>query len=134
MLTITREFHFHAAHRLQLNTLSPEENQKLYGSCAQLHGHTYRLQVSVAGPLRENGMIIDFCELKRLVKETILDRYDHRLLNELDEFRDKPATAENMVLSIFGQLAPRLQQEGLKLTAVTVFETPTSSATITANA
>lgn len=134
MLTITREFHFHAAHRLQLNTLSDEANTKLYGNCAKLHGHTYRLLVTVSGPLLPSGMIIDFCELKRIVKKIILDRYDHAFLNELDEYQNVPATAENMVSFIFEQLSGPLAKEGVRITSLSLYETPTSSATIKADA
>jgi len=134
MLTITREFHFHAAHRLQLPSLSEEKNSELYGDCAKLHGHTYRLLITVTGPLRDSGMIIDFGELQRIVKEVVLSRYDHAFLNELEEFRNRSATAENIVTTIFDNLSQRLDEEGVRITQVTIFETASSSATITADA
>lgn len=58
MLTITKEFSFHAAHRLHLRTLSAADNLSIYGNCSRLHGHTYRLQVTLAGRPDETGMIL----------------------------------------------------------------------------
>lgn len=131
MLTITKEFVFHAAHRLYLPSLSEEENLSLYGKCSKLHGHTYRLQVSVSGELNEYGMIIDFHDLKKIVTETIIDRYEHSFLNDLEEYQDRVPTVENMVGYIFAVLEDRLQKMQLTLAAVTVYETPTSWATLT---
>jgi 6-pyruvoyltetrahydropterin/6-carboxytetrahydropterin synthase len=53
--------------------------------CAKLHGHTYKIEVLVEGEIQENGMVIDFYDLKKGVKET-LHEYDHTLLNELMKF------------------------------------------------
>lgn len=131
MLTITKEFVFHAAHRLYSSSLSQEENSSIYGKCSKLHGHTYRLQVSVGGDLNEHGMIIDFHDLKEIVKETIIDRYEHSFLNDLEEYRERVPTVENMVHFIFSTLDDRLQKRQLSLTAVTLYETPTSWATLT---
>ena len=133
MLTITKEFTFDAAHRLILNNLSEEENLELYGKCSRFHGHTYRLQVSVSGKIKSDGMIINFTELKKIVKEKILSRYDHSYLNELDEYKEIPPTAEAMCLFIFDELSKCLKEYDVSLTEVTLYETPTSKATITAD-
>ncbi|OQY04893.1 MAG: 6-carboxytetrahydropterin synthase QueD, partial [Desulfobacteraceae bacterium 4572_123] len=76
MLTITKEFVFSAAHRLCQNKLSFQENRALYGKCCDLHGHTYRLRVSVAGAIDAAGMIIHFADLKKIVTNKIVSRYD----------------------------------------------------------
>ena len=131
MLTITKEFLFDAAHKLERKDLSPEENQKLYGKCNQFHGHTYRLQASVPGPVGPDGMIMNFCALKKIVNETFINRYDHALLNEMEEFRDTPVTAENMVMHMFKVLEPLLEEKQVQLEAVTLYETPTSWAAMT---
>jgi len=132
MLSITKEFRFDAAHRLCRHDFSEEENKALYGKCAAFHGHTYTLRVTVAGPLDESGMILNFTELKRLVKERIVDRYDHANLNELPEYENLPVTAENMVLYIFKTLSSASEFEGLTLKEVRLYETPDSWATVTA--
>lgn len=134
MLTITKEFTFHAAHRLFHTTLDENENEQIFGKCSRLHGHTYRLQVSVSGPLNSNGMVIDFNDLKKIVEEEVIDRYEHTFLNDLDEYKDRVPTVENMLVHIFSVLQCRLEQVQLKLAMVTIYETPTSWATMTGDA
>jgi 6-pyruvoyltetrahydropterin/6-carboxytetrahydropterin synthase len=131
MLSITKEFHFDAAHRLWSDGLSEEQNYQLYGKCARLHGHAYRLQVTVSGSLRDDGMILNFTELKNLVQESLLYRYDHAYLNELEEYNKLTVTAENMVRHIFHVLGEKLQHKDLLLQSVVLYETPTSWVTMT---
>ncbi len=132
MLSITKEFRFDAAHKLMRHDLSEEENRVLYGKCSSFHGHTYTLQITVSGPLDASGMIINFTELKRLVYERVVDRYDHANLNEMDEYLNIPVTAENMVLYIFKTLSRAPEFDGLTLKEVRLYETPDSWATVTA--
>ena len=131
MLTITKAFKFDAAHRLYLKDLTEEENREIYGKCSCFHGHTYRLQVTVSGKVQPTGMIINFTDLKQLVADRILSRYDHACLNELAEYSNLPTTAENMVLHIFDDLAACLEKEGIALTRVRLYETPDSWAEVT---
>jgi 6-pyruvoyltetrahydropterin/6-carboxytetrahydropterin synthase len=131
MLTITKEFQFDAAHRLWSNHLSEEENFQTYGKCSKLHGHTYRLQVTVSGPVRDDGMILNYNELKTFVQETLLTRYDHAYLNELEEYENLPVTAENMVIHIYNVLDEELSPKDVLLQSVVLYETPTSWATMT---
>lgn len=56
-----------------------------HGKCGKLHGHTYKIEVLVEGEIQENGMVIDFYDLKKGIKEA-LKEYDHILLNDLIEF------------------------------------------------
>src|SRR5580704_11307035 len=74
---IRKLFHFEAAHVLPHHP----------GKCRRLHGHSYRLEVAVDGPLREDGpargMVLDFDELATIVRPAILDRLDHASLNDL---------------------------------------------------
>jgi len=134
MITITKEFTFDAAHRLYRPDLNESQNQDLYGKCCTLHGHTYRLQVTVSGEIDAGGMILHFSDLKQLVRDKIISRYDHALLNDLEEYRACPTTAENMVRSIFDTLQPDLDQLNVILESITLYETPTSWATITKDA
>ena len=131
MLTITKEFSFHAAHRLHLRTLSAAENLSIYGNCARLHGHTYRLQVTLAGRPDATGMILHFGELKRIVEREVLSRYDHADLSDLAEYHDLPTTAENMAELIFKTLDSALISDRFRLQQITVFETATAWATRT---
>ena len=69
---ITKIFTFDAAHALT----------QYYGKCENMHGHTYRLEVTVEGPVAENGMVVDFVLLKRIVKRRVLEKLDHQNLND----------------------------------------------------
>lgn len=109
-MLITKEFTFDAAHKLL----------KYNGPCGRLHGHTYRLQITISGTVQKNGMVMDFLDLKRTVKEKVLARLDHAYLNEVV---DQP-TAENLAVWIWDQLG-----KDLPLYEIKVWETPTGSAT-----
>jgi 6-pyruvoyltetrahydropterin/6-carboxytetrahydropterin synthase len=101
------EFHFAAAHRLP----------RYDGPCFRLHGHNYKLFVTVAGePDPQSGMFLDFEVLRRIVNDQVLSRCDHRYLND---FIENP-TAEHIAIWIWDQLKPALQG----LCEVTLYETP----------
>jgi len=131
MVTITKEFRFDAAHRLFLKDLTDQENLDLFGKCSKVHGHTYCLKVTISGKVEPNGMILNFTDLKQIVEDKIIARYDHSFLNELDEYKDLPTTAENMALYIFKELAPCLEEYRVTLARVQLHETPDSWATVT---
>jgi 6-pyruvoyltetrahydropterin/6-carboxytetrahydropterin synthase len=112
--TLKRRFTFDAAHTLPFHP----------GKCKHLHGHTYRLEVAIRGPLDGNGMIVDFAEVKSIVRERILDRCDHRFLDEVFPF---PTTAENLARHFFETLRPHLP--GLR--SIELWETPDCSVVVT---
>ncbi len=87
---ITREFTFDSAHKLT----------DYYGKCERMHGHTYKLQITLDGKVQENGLVIDFVVLKRIVKKHVLDKLDHNVLNDVV---GNPS-AENLVVWIWDQL------------------------------
>jgi len=93
---VTRAFTFDAAHQLPWHA----------GKCQRLHGHTYRLEVSVEGPLDEHGIVWDFADLDEMVRREVLDRYDHRYLNDL---LDNP-TAELLATQIWEQLEAEMHK------------------------
>ncbi|WP_458775023.1 6-pyruvoyl trahydropterin synthase family protein [Desulforhopalus sp. 52FAK] len=134
MISITKEFTFDAAHRLYLGDRTPEENHEIFGKCCKIHGHTYLLRITVTGPLDDTGMIIHFSKLKSIVCELVLDRYDHSMLNEFEEFTTLPPTAEVMASHIFTRLSGRLEAQGITIRSVVLYETPTSWATVTGDA
>lgn len=70
---VTCTFAFEAAHRLAWHP----------GKCRNLHGHSYRLEVSVEGPVDANGVVIDFDTLQEVVRTQVVDQWDHRDLNEV---------------------------------------------------
>lgn len=72
-VALTKEFTFDAAHHLHLYE----------GKCKNLHGHTYRLVITVSGFINEIGLVIDFADLKRIYQTTIEEKLDHQYLNEV---------------------------------------------------
>lgn len=112
-MQIRKSFSFEAAHVLPHHP----------GKCSRLHGHSYRLEVAVEGPLQATGpaagMIEDFDAVSRLVKAAVIGALDHRSLNELIE----NPTAENIVVWIWSRLAPELP----RLAELTLWETRTAS-------
>jgi len=104
---IAKEFTFDAAHKLL----------KYNGPCANLHGHTYKLQVTLSGPVLKNGMVFDFVALKKIVTEKVISKLDHKFINKII----KQSTAENIVIWIWKQL-----KKDLPLYEIMLWETPTS--------
>jgi 6-pyruvoyltetrahydropterin/6-carboxytetrahydropterin synthase len=102
-VTLTRRYRFAASHRLNTDTLSPEENARLYGKCNNPfgHGHDYVLDVTVAGPIDPSGQIVNREALDALVEEQVLARLDHRNLNcDVPELKDRVPTTENLSSAI----------------------------------
>jgi 6-pyruvoyltetrahydropterin/6-carboxytetrahydropterin synthase len=100
-MKVGRRFHFDAAHYL------PEYK----GKCEELHGHTYTLDIVVEGEKNEEGMVLDFNKLEEIVKENVLEKLDHKNLNDLFE----NPTAENIASWIFEQLEDKIKPlQGLR--------------------
>ena len=120
----TRRFTFAAGHRYEVGSWSPEENQRRFGRLTVPHGHNYTLDVTVRGAIDpRTGMVIDLGELKRVVQETVIERFDHADLNADALFRDRVPTTENIALAVWELLAPKLGPE--RLARVRVWEDPT---------
>jgi len=123
---ITRQVHFNAAHRLYNPTKSQVWNQAQYGMCTNPlgHGHNYVLEVTVKGePDPVTGYLIDLGELKRILTTAIVDKCDHRNLNEEVAFlRGIIPSTENLVIAFWQRLEPHLT--GARLHCVRLYETP----------
>ena len=92
-----------------------------HGKCERLHGHNYRVRVTVRGEkLDEGGMLVDFTVMKKKLKE-VLSLYDHMNLNEVDDFREAEPSAERIAKSIFDRLSPLMPE--VEIDQVEVFET-----------
>jgi 6-pyruvoyltetrahydropterin/6-carboxytetrahydropterin synthase len=121
MYQLTKSVTFDAAHLLR----------GYVGKCANLHGHTYRLEVAVAGEkVDQVGMLFDFLDLKKLI-QGVVDQLDHHFINDIPPYNEINPTAENMAYQIYQTLRQQLagQNQNLKLKYVQVWETPTASAT-----
>ena len=125
MASLTKTFGFSAAHRLHSIALSEEENQAVFGKCNNPHGHghNYELEVTVQGEIDpRTGMIFDLGQLMQIVDEEIMNRFDHKHLNEdTKEFRFLNPTGENIVKVIWDLLNPKLSGH---LTKIGLWETP----------
>ena len=116
IVSVTKEIDFAAAHHLR------EYN----GKCKNLHGHNYKLQVTVTGTINDLGMVVDFGVIKKYLK--MLDEVlDHQNLDDVFCFQ---STAENMVCFIADFLNARccLEGQSYRVTKVKLYETPTSFA------
>lgn len=114
-VAVFRKEHFNAAHRLNNPNWSEEKNERVYGKCNNynFHGHNYDLVVQVIGPLDpETGYVMDMKLLSELIKEEILDRFDHKNLNlDTEEFKDINPSAENIAIVIYDKLRNKLKPE-----------------------
>ena len=111
---IIRCEHFNSAHRLHNNNWDDEKNQKVFGKCnnPNYHGHNYDLEVKIIGFCDpETGYVIDTKILSDLIKDKILDRFDHKNLNlDTEEFKNLNPTAENIAMVIYNILKPELEE------------------------
>ncbi|MBK6274897.1 MAG: 6-carboxytetrahydropterin synthase [Saprospirales bacterium] len=126
MIYLTRRETFNAAPRLYNNHWSEEQNDTVFGKCANRnwHGHNYILFVTVKGePDPETGFIINVKDLSKIIKEVIVDKLDHSNLNLDESFIPKNIhpTTENLVRIIWNELAPHI--EGCKLHSIKLQET-----------
>jgi len=109
---LTKKYHFEAAHAL---VRAPEGHR-----CRNLHGHTYEVEVTLAGPVDPvTGWLLDYSDITRAVKP-VLDLLDHRLLNEVEGLSQP--TSEHLCAWLWERIAPALPH----LREITVRETPTS--------
>ena len=100
------------------------------GKCENVHGHNYRVKVTLAGPKLDNiGLLVDFTELKRVLRG-IIAGIDHQFLNDLEPFRTVNPSAENLAKYFYDETMRGLKDlpEGAGITEVVVWETDTSSA------
>jgi len=103
-LTVSKTFRFEAAHRLI----------GYDGDCANLHGHSYILEIQVKDEVDDRGFVMDFKQLKHFVQTKVIDLLDHTYLNDII----KNPTAENIVIWIVRKL-----QQDLMIHKVRLWET-----------
>lgn len=124
-IKVSRKEHFNAAHRLFNAAWSDEQNQRVFGKCANpnYHGHNYELVVSLVGePDPDTGYVYDLKVLSDLIQAHVLRKLDHRNLNlDVPEFTGINPTAENIALVIWKIL--RAQIEPTFDLKITLYET-----------
>lgn len=113
-VSVFRKEHFNAAHRLNNPNWSDEKNARVYGKCNNFnyHGHNYDLIVQVTGNVdEETGYVVDMKLLSDLIREEVLDRFDHKNLNlDTEEFKDINPSAENIAIVIYDKLRLKLDE------------------------
>jgi len=111
-VTISRQAHFNAAHRLHNPDWDAERNREIFGKCnnPNYHGHNYELIVQLTGQIDpETGYVMDMKILSDLIKTEVCDRFDHKNLNlDTDEFRNLNPTAENICVVIWNILRSKI--------------------------
>lgn len=111
-VSVFRKEHFNAAHRLNDDRLSVEQNRAVFGKCNNdnFHGHNYDLIVKVTGFIDElTGYVVDMKALSNIIKHEVIERFDHKNLN-LDTiyFKNLNPTAENIALVIYNIMRDRI--------------------------
>lgn len=122
MFEVTVEQTFAAAHALR----------EYKGKCENVHGHNYRVQVTVEGEkLNRIGLLVDFVDLKRVVRE-VIGELDHQFINELEPFTVLNPSAENMAKYLYDEVNERLSLNDpdapARISQIKVWETDTSIA------
>jgi 6-pyruvoyltetrahydropterin/6-carboxytetrahydropterin synthase len=118
-VTLTRVYHFSAAHELANPALSPAANAELYGACSRPHGHNYYLEVTVGGvPDEITGMAVDLGALDARVERSLLDQVDHHKLEEAPALAGVITTGEGLARAFWRVLAPGLPPGTLRRVSV----------------
>ena len=93
------------------------------GACARMHGHNWKVEAEVeASRLNEVGMAVDFKVIRKAVKK-LTERLDHHYLNEISPFDEINPTAENIAAYLFRGLSEALNNEYIRVSALTLWET-----------
>jgi 6-pyruvoyltetrahydropterin/6-carboxytetrahydropterin synthase len=113
---VSRRETFNAAHQLHDPALSDEENQRLFGKCANLHGHNYVLEVVVAGEIdRTTGYVLDLKQLSDVICRLIIQDVDHRNLNtDVPWLEGLIPTAENLVVAFCERVRSELPEGSVR--------------------
>ena len=122
---ITKVFNFCAAHQYGNSDWSDEKNKRVFGLDARVHGHNYKLEVTVTGEINsDTGFLIDLGELSKIVNDNVLSKLDHsQFEKDLPWFKNKQPSSENLVIFIWEEISKYLKSA--KLHRIRIVETPT---------
>ena len=110
---------FAAAHQLTM----------VGSKCENMHGHNWKVEVCVIGEkLDAGGVVLDFGEIKKHVAK-IMSMLDHKYLNELEFFRQSQPSSENIACFVAGELQHRIDNQSVRVSRVTAWESDDASAT-----
>ncbi|MFT4538550.1 MAG: 6-pyruvoyltetrahydropterin/6-carboxytetrahydropterin synthase [Planctomycetota bacterium] len=122
-VVITHSEEFSSAHQLKSPVLDDAQNRELYGPCYNVHGHNYRLEVSVRGPVHpDTGMVMNLTQLMAIMRDEVIAHVDHVDLNkDVDFLADMIPTAETLAVVFWDRIEPHLVA-GCSLVRVRVVE------------
>jgi 6-pyruvoyl-tetrahydropterin synthase len=114
-VAVFRKEHFNAAHRLNNPAWNEEKNNEVFGKCnnPNYHGHNYNLIVKVVGEVDpQTGYLIDLKMLSDLIKQNVLEKFDHKNLNlDTAEFKNLNPSAENIAVVIYNILREKIDNK-----------------------
>jgi 6-pyruvoyltetrahydropterin/6-carboxytetrahydropterin synthase len=127
MIYITRKEHFNAAHKLHNPNWSEEQNNEVFGKCANpnWHGHNYNLFVTVKGNVNpDTGYSVNLKELSAIIRTHITDKLDHKNLNlDVPFLTGLMPSTENVAIAIWKELLPHVNALDCKLHSIKLYET-----------
>ncbi len=127
MIHITRREHFNAAHKLYNPKWSEEQNNEIFGKCANpnWHGHNYNLYVTVKGEVNpDTGYSVNLKELSVIIRTSITDKLDHKNLNlDVPFLQGLMPSTENVAIAIWKELLPHVTKLNCQLHCVKLYET-----------
>ena len=123
---ITKQFKFCAAHKYWNENWSPEKNKEIFEDDIKIHGHNYKLDVTIKGKTDlESGFIINMSDLKHIVNTYVINILDHsQIQKDVEWFEDKQPSTENLVIFIWNQINEHITGNG-KLYKIKLRETST---------
>ena len=109
---ITKKYHFCASHKYGNADWSEEKNLEVFGKDYNTHGHNYILEVSVTGSIDQgSGWLVDLKKLGQIVKKYVVNVLDHSQIEEdIEWFKGKQPSSENILVWAWGEIAPRLER------------------------
>ncbi len=127
MIYITRREHFNAAHKLYNPQWSEEQNNEVFGKCANpnWHGHNYNLFVTVKGNVNpDTGYSVNLKDLSTIIRVYITEKLDHKNLNlDVDFMKGLMPSTENVAIAIWNQLLPPINALDCELHCIKLYET-----------
>lgn len=127
MIYITRRATFNAAHKLARTDWSQDQNDAVFGKCANpnWHGHNYQLYITVKGEINpETGFLVDLKWLRDITDQYVVDKIDHKNMNlDVDFMKGKLASTENLAIAIWEEMLPHIEAVGAQLHCIKIYET-----------
>jgi len=123
---ITKQFKFCAAHKYWNSDWSDEKNEEIFEDDVIIHCHNYLLDITIKGQAsKDSGFIINISDLKKIVDKYVIVYLDHsQIEKDIEWFKDKQPSTENLVVFIWKQINPHIP-EGGQLFKIKLRETPT---------